>query len=83
MGLSCTTRVKLGLVGVNKCQSVQFPTNSISYSEVCGRVIGYYYGSPDALHTQQVGLNSHYVNSISYQVLDIPVGYYDIRFYVK
>ena len=31
------------------CQSVQFPSNGISYSQVCGRVVGYQYGSPDAV----------------------------------
>ena len=34
------------------CTSVQFPSNGISYSQVCGRVVGYQYGSPDAVdHT--------------------------------
>ena len=28
------------------CTSIQFPSNGISYSEVCGRVVGYAYGSP-------------------------------------
>ena len=31
------------------CQSVKFPSYSISYSQVCGRVTGYQYGSPDAI----------------------------------
>ena len=31
------------------CQSVQFPSNGISYSQVCGRVVGYQYESPDAV----------------------------------
>ena len=30
------------------CQSVQFPSNGISYSQVCGRVVGYQYASPNA-----------------------------------
>ena len=30
------------------CQSVRFPSYSISYSQVCGRVYGYQQGSPDA-----------------------------------
>ena len=33
------------------CQSVKFPSYSISYSQVCGRVIGYQYGSTDAIHS--------------------------------
>ena len=28
--------------------SVQFPSNGISYSQVCGRVVGYQYRAPDA-----------------------------------
>ena len=47
------------------CQSVQFPTYSMSYSEVCGRVIGYQYGSPDAFFPPHGGLNSYYVDGIS------------------
>ena len=31
------------------CQSVKFPSHNISYSQVCGRVIGYQKGSPDAV----------------------------------
>ena len=31
------------------CDSVTFSTNGISYSQVCGRVIGYQWGSPDAI----------------------------------
>uniref|UniRef100_A0A1X7VKU2 Fibrinogen C-terminal domain-containing protein n=1 Tax=Amphimedon queenslandica TaxID=400682 RepID=A0A1X7VKU2_AMPQE len=31
------------------CVSVQFPSHDISYSQVCGRVTGYTYGSIDAL----------------------------------
>uniref|UniRef100_A0A1X7UD56 Fibrinogen C-terminal domain-containing protein n=1 Tax=Amphimedon queenslandica TaxID=400682 RepID=A0A1X7UD56_AMPQE len=29
------------------CVSVQFPSNGISYSQICGRVTGYQYHSPD------------------------------------
>ena len=34
---------------VGSCVSVKFSSNGISYSEVCGRVVGYEYGSPDAV----------------------------------
>ena len=54
------------------CQSVKFPSYSISYSQVCGRVVGYQYGSPDAidmLHgtglTSHNDINSYYVDGIS------------------
>uniref|UniRef100_A0A1X7TM41 Fibrinogen C-terminal domain-containing protein n=1 Tax=Amphimedon queenslandica TaxID=400682 RepID=A0A1X7TM41_AMPQE len=30
------------------CVSVQFPSNGISYSQVCGRVVGYQYATTDA-----------------------------------
>ena len=36
------------------CASVEFSSNNISYSEVCGRVVGYQYGSPDAVDTRFV-----------------------------
>uniref|UniRef100_A0A1X7TVK4 Uncharacterized protein n=1 Tax=Amphimedon queenslandica TaxID=400682 RepID=A0A1X7TVK4_AMPQE len=35
---------------VGSCTSVQFPSNGISYSEVCGRVVGYQYNSRDAVY---------------------------------
>ena len=49
------------------CQSVKFPSYSISYSQVCGRVIGYQYGSPDAIHphSQTNNLNGVYVDGVS------------------
>ena len=34
---------------VGGCNSVTFSTYGISYSQVCGRVLGYQYGSPDAI----------------------------------
>ena len=39
------------------CTSVQFPSNGISYSQVCGRVTGYQYGSTDA-HSNYYGVGS-------------------------
>uniref|UniRef100_A0A1X7U258 Fibrinogen C-terminal domain-containing protein n=1 Tax=Amphimedon queenslandica TaxID=400682 RepID=A0A1X7U258_AMPQE len=35
---------------VGSCTSVQFPSNGISYSQVCGRVVGYQYGTPDGAY---------------------------------
>ena len=50
------------------CQSVKFPSYG-NYSQVCGRVVGYVYISPDAIdHTIGTGhndINSHYVDGIS------------------
>ena len=57
-GASCTSPVK-------------FPTNGIGYSEVCGRVTGYQYGTPDAVNTYFVpisahnDINSYYVDGVS------------------
>ena len=41
--------------GGASCASVKFPSNSISYSEVCSRVVGYRFGSPDAVDIRFVG----------------------------
>ena len=33
------------------CASVQFPSNGIRYSQICGRVVGYQYGTTDAANS--------------------------------
>ena len=51
------------------CVSVQFPSNGISYSQVCGRVVGYQYYTPDAVHdyfgSHHNNLNGDYVDGVS------------------
>uniref|UniRef100_A0A1X7USW5 Fibrinogen C-terminal domain-containing protein n=1 Tax=Amphimedon queenslandica TaxID=400682 RepID=A0A1X7USW5_AMPQE len=49
------------------CVSVQFPSNGISYSQVCGRVTGYQYGSPDGNYpdSSHNDINSYYVDGVS------------------
>ena len=50
------------------CQSVKFPSYSISYSQVCGRVIGYQYGTPNAINpgrSQRNNINGAYVDGVS------------------
>ena len=51
------------------CVSVQFPSNGISYSQVCGRVVGYQYNSPDAVNdyygSNHNNLNGDYVDGVS------------------
>ena len=48
-----------------------FPSNGIGYSEVCGRVVGYQYTSPDAVDTHFISdilhndINSYYVDGVS------------------
>ena len=44
--------------------STTFPVHGIEYSQVCGRIIGYQYGSPDAFYNQ-VTLDDDYVDGIS------------------
>ena len=52
---------------VGSCTSVQFPSNGISYSQVCGRVVGYQGGSSDAVypHHNHNNINSYYVDGVS------------------
>ena len=45
------------------CDSVTFSTN-ISYSEVCGRVIGYQYGRPDGAHSSRP-IDDPYIEGVS------------------
>ena len=47
------------------CSSVKFPSNGISHSEVCGRVVGYQYGSTSALLVKMTDINSYYVDGVS------------------
>ena len=47
------------------CDSVQFASNGISYSQVCGRVIGYQYGTPDAVHPNTQSIDSVYLDGVS------------------
>ena len=50
------------------CSSVQYPSNGISYSQICGRVVGYQYGTTDAVNTygnNHNNINSYYVDGIS------------------
>ena len=56
---------------VGSCTSIQFPSNGISYSQVCGRVVGYQYISPDAIDpsvgnpNSHNNINSYYVDGVS------------------
>ena len=59
------------------CTSVRFPSHGTSYSQVCGRVVGYQYGSPDAIYNHNYktnvdgtdpnhnDINSYYVDGVS------------------
>ena len=56
---------------VGSCTSVQFPSNGISYSQVCGRVVGYQFGSTNADDptlgdpNSHNDINSYYVDGVS------------------
>lgn len=53
------------------CISIEYPSHGIQYSKVCGRVVGYQYGSPDAVKihngedTIHNDINSYYVDGVS------------------
>ena len=48
------------------CSSVQFPSNGISYSQICGRVVGYQYGSTDIVDTwASNNISTYYVDGVS------------------
>uniref|UniRef100_A0A1X7UU89 Fibrinogen C-terminal domain-containing protein n=1 Tax=Amphimedon queenslandica TaxID=400682 RepID=A0A1X7UU89_AMPQE len=49
----------------SSCVSVQFPSNGISYSQICGRVTGYQYGSTDAVSEPVNNVNSYYLDGVS------------------
>ena len=46
------------------CSSVTFPTQSISYSRVCGRITGYQFGTTDGFHTSS-NINAVYLDGVS------------------
>ena len=49
------------------CDSVSFSTNGYSYTEVCGRITGYQYASPDGMYLSRHlrDIDSPYVDGVS------------------
>ena len=51
------------------CNSVFYSSLGIRYSQICGRVYGYQYGTPDAVHNEkssvQYNINAPYVDGVS------------------
>ena len=47
------------------CKSNIFQTNGISYSQICGKVVGYQKGTPDGVHTNNNNINSAYLDGVS------------------
>ena len=55
-------------INSGSCDSVLYSTNGLSYTQVCGHIIGYQYGNTDAFWssvTKYTGLNSWYVDGVS------------------
>ena len=55
--------------GSRTCYSAMFPTQGIQYSQVCGRIIGYQVGQPQAFYlentNQQQTIDGPYVDGVS------------------
>ena len=52
--------------GRQTCYSAIFPTQGIRYSQVCGRIIGYQFGSPQAFSSREYStINSSYADGVS------------------
>ena len=47
------------------CKSNIFQTNGISYSQICGKVVGYQKGTPDAFNTNNNNINGVYLDGVS------------------
>ena len=47
------------------CRSNIFQTNGISYSQICGKVVGYQKGTPDAFNTNNNDINGVYIDGVS------------------
>ena len=47
------------------CDSVIIPSNDIHYTEICGRVVGYQFGSTGAIASNLNDINSYYVDGVS------------------
>ena len=59
------------------CQSVKFPSYGISYTQVCGRVVGYQYASPDAIQRGEWKNPGKYLGGIDPKHNDINSAYVD------
>ena len=65
--LSYTNPIRLCGRSTGGCDSVTFTTYGVQYRQVCGRVRGYQFGSPDAFNYQSPSTNidSPYVDGVS------------------
>ena len=53
------------IASYHSCYSAMFPTQGIQYSQVCGRIIGYQFGSPSAFDNERLTINEAYVEGVS------------------
>ncbi len=51
--------------GASSCNSVQYPSNGVRYTEICGRARGYQYSRTGAIGMSNNDINSHYVDGLS------------------
>jgi len=47
------------------CAGVMYTTGSEQYDQVCGRIIGFQSGSPDAFYTSSSSIDTYYVDGVS------------------
>ena len=47
------------------CEGLTYPTGNVQYDQVCGRIIGYQLGSPDAFRGSLLSINTSYVDGVS------------------
>ena len=61
------------------CEGLSYPTGSVQYSQVCGRIIGYTIGNPEAfISGNRQSINSFYVDGVSVTHGSPPQTYLDI-----
>ena len=48
----------------NSCSSAKYSSNGTSYSQICGRVVGYQYGPTKSININR-NINSYYVDGVS------------------
>ena len=67
--LLTSPRRSCGRPGPAGCVSTIFPVHGVEYSRVCGKIIGYQFGSPDAFYpyfvSRQISINEIYVDGVS------------------
>jgi hypothetical protein len=58
-------RRSCGRLGSATCVSTTFPVNGVEYSRVCGRIIGYQLGDPNAFRDGPGVIDDLYVEGVS------------------